>query len=219
MPKQPAPTPGSTPARTPNSPAPKTKGHREKILDGALICLQEKGYARTTARDVAEAAGTGLGSIGYHFGGMDGLLDEALGHCFEVWTTRVREAVSASTGEGPRAQLESALVALIDSFDELRPLVVSCIETFPPAVRSAALREKLAAGYAEAREAGNAMTAAACAELGIEPPAGSEVIPSVIIALCEGLMLQWIVDPESTPSAHEVLDALTLLAPFLTPAD
>lgn len=60
------------------------------------------------------------------------------------------------------------------------------------------------------------MTADACAELGIEPPAGSEAIPSVIIALCEGLMLQWIVDPQSTPGAHQVLDALTLLAPFLT---
>lgn len=32
-------------------------------------------------------------------------------------------------------------------------------------------------------------------------------------------MLQWIVDPQSTPGAHQVLDALTLLAPFLTPAN
>jgi AcrR family transcriptional regulator len=150
---------------------------------------------------------------------MEGLLDAALGQCFEVWAARVQAAVSASSGDGPRAQLESALVALIDSFEELRPLVISCVEAFPPAVRSAALRERLAAGYAEARRARNAMTADACAELGIEPPAGSEAIPSVIIALCEGLMLQWIVDPQSTPSAHEVLDALTLLAPFLTSAN
>ncbi|TGA99642.1 TetR/AcrR family transcriptional regulator [Streptomyces sp. MZ04] len=213
MPKQP-----SSAALTP-TPVPKARSHRDKILDGALVCLQEKGYARTTARDVAEASGAGLGSIGYHFGGMEGLLDEALGRCFEVWTARVRDAVSASAGQGPRAQLESALVALIDSYDELRPMVVSYIEAFPPAARSAALRERLAAGYAQARRAGYAMTADACAELGIAPPPGAEVLSSVVIALCDGLMLQWIVDPEATPDAHEVLDALTLIAPFLTPAD
>jgi hypothetical protein len=32
-------------------------------------------------------------------------------------------------------------------------------------------------------------------------------------------MLQWLVDPHSTPDAHQVLDALTLLAPLLTTAE
>src|SRR5438309_886040 len=59
---------------------PAEKSHRDKILRGALICLREKGYARTTARDIAEAAGANLGSIGYHFGGKDALLAEALAH-------------------------------------------------------------------------------------------------------------------------------------------
>ncbi|MEU6083435.1 TetR/AcrR family transcriptional regulator [Streptomyces sp. NPDC047108] len=196
---------------------PITQTHRDKLLDGALLCLREKGYANTTARDIAEASGASLGSIGYHFGGMEALLDEALGRCFDVWIQRVQQAVSGTAADGPRAQLEAALVALIDSFEDLRPLVISCVETFPPAIRSTALRERLAAGYAEARRAGNAMTAESCAELGIEPLPGAEAIPSLIIAICEGLMLQWLVDPDSTPSAHEVLDALTVLGPFLAP--
>jgi AcrR family transcriptional regulator len=196
---------------------PVSRNHREKVLNGALICLREKGYARTTARDIAEASGASLGSIGYHFGGVDALLDAAMAECLDVWTKRVQDAVSAAVAEGPRAQLEAALVALIDSFEELRPMVISCVEAFPRAVRSAELRERLAAGYAEARRAGNAMTADAMAEIGITPPPGAQAIPSVIIAICDGLMLQWLVDPENTPNAHEVLEALTLLAPFLLP--
>ncbi|MGH3839469.1 MAG: TetR family transcriptional regulator, partial [Pseudonocardiaceae bacterium] len=40
-------------------------GHREALLDGARRCLLERGYARTTARDLVAASGTNLASIGY----------------------------------------------------------------------------------------------------------------------------------------------------------
>ncbi|MFG2196849.1 TetR/AcrR family transcriptional regulator [Streptomyces sp. NPDC048639] len=197
---------------------PASKNHRDKLLDGALICLREKGYARTTARDIADAAGASLGSIGYHFGGVDALLDAALGQCVDAWTQRMHQAISATAGDEPRARLEAALVALIDSFEELRPLMISYIEAFPPAVRSTALRARLAAGYTYARPAGNTMAAGACTDTGIAPPPGAETIPSLLIAICEGLMLQWLVDPDSAPSAHQVLDALSLLAPHFAPA-
>ncbi|HZJ04337.1 MAG TPA: hypothetical protein VFD59_02570 [Nocardioidaceae bacterium] len=39
---------------------------------------------------------------------------------------------------------------------------------------------------------------------------------AVTIALCDGLMLQWLVDPDATPDAAPAVDALALLAPFLT---
>ncbi|HEY7488469.1 MAG TPA: hypothetical protein VH912_28760 [Streptosporangiaceae bacterium] len=40
----------------------------------------------------------------------------------------------------PRQRLEAALVALIDSFDELRPQVAACVEASAPALRSETLR-------------------------------------------------------------------------------
>ncbi|MGH4006514.1 MAG: TetR family transcriptional regulator, partial [Pseudonocardiaceae bacterium] len=43
-------------------------GNREDLLAGAKRCLYEKGYGRTTARDIAAAAGgVSLAAIGYHF--------------------------------------------------------------------------------------------------------------------------------------------------------
>src|SRR2546429_2473927 len=100
-------------------------GHREALLAGAKACLRTKGYAHTTARDLVAASGTNLRSIGYHFGSKEALLDEALGECFRLWTARVEEAVFGTPARSPREQLHAALVALIDSFDELRPQVLA----------------------------------------------------------------------------------------------
>ena len=53
-------------------------GHKDDLLDGAKRCLYEKGYARTTARDIVAASGTNLASIGYHYGSKENLLNAAL---------------------------------------------------------------------------------------------------------------------------------------------
>ena len=52
-------------------------GHRERLLAGAKRCLYERGYSRTTARDMVEAAGTNVASIGYHSGWKEALLNAA----------------------------------------------------------------------------------------------------------------------------------------------
>jgi AcrR family transcriptional regulator len=190
--------------------------HRDRLLAGALICLRDKGYARTTARDLVAASGTNLRSIGYHFGSKDALLDEALGECFHTWIARVEKAVFATPAAGPREHLLAALSALIDSFDELRPQVIACVESLAPALRSDTLRDELAAGYAQARQAGAAMIGRVCADLGIDPPDQAETIAALLMAISDGLMLQWLADPLATPNARQVTDALGLLAPFLT---
>ena len=53
-------------------------GNREALIEGAKTCLMEKGYNRTTARDIATAAGVSLAAIGYHFGSKDDLMNEAM---------------------------------------------------------------------------------------------------------------------------------------------
>jgi AcrR family transcriptional regulator len=189
--------------------------HRDRLLAAALTCLQEKGYARTTARDLVAASGTNLRSIGYHFGSKEELLEEALGECFRIWTARVEQAVFAGTARSPRDQLHAALVALVDSFAELRPQVLACVEGIAPAIRSDTLRAKLADSYAQARQAGTEMISRACAEMGIDPPEAADTITSLLIAISDGLMLQWLADPDATLNADQTLNALTMLAPFL----
>ncbi len=182
--------------------------HREKLLRGAVECLREKGYARTTARDLVAASGTNLASIGYHFGNKEGLLNEAIAEGFREWTSHVEREAFQSEAATTLERLERSLVAMIDRFEEVRPFLVAFVEAFPQAVRSPDLRERIAGAYEESRAAGADMVRRSFADEGVELGAEAEVLASVVMALCDGLMLQWLVDPERTPGARDVMQAL-----------
>jgi BetI-type transcriptional repressor, C-terminal len=52
--------------------------------------------------------------------------------------------------------------------------------------------------------------------------ADPRVIASFLVAVCDGLMLQWLLDPEQTPSGEELISSLGSAlnqALQMTPAD
>src|SRR3954470_23526903 len=104
-------------------------GHRDDLLVAARHCLETKGYARTTARDLVAESGTNLASIGYHFGSKEALLNEAIGDAFEEWTN---EVIGMSVEGNERAPLDAvgaSWVELLDnSFERHRPLLVAFVE-------------------------------------------------------------------------------------------
>src|SRR5580700_9681402 len=70
-------------------------GNREDLLAGAKRCLVEKGYAATTARDIAAASGVSLAAIGYHFGSKDALMNQAVYDSVGDWAMELQEALIA----------------------------------------------------------------------------------------------------------------------------
>ena len=68
-------------------------GNREALLAGAKRCLIEKGYARTTARDIAAASGVSLAAIGYHFGSKEALMNQAIYEFVGEWGEEVQRAL------------------------------------------------------------------------------------------------------------------------------
>src|SRR3712207_8498210 len=74
-------------------------GHREKLLAGAKRCLYERGYGRTTARDIVEASGTNLASIGYHFGSKEALLNAAMIEAVGEWGEELERGLLADADE------------------------------------------------------------------------------------------------------------------------
>src|SRR5215469_11925610 len=93
-------------------------GHREDLLAGAVRCLREKGYARTTARDIVAASGTNLASIGYHYGSTQALLNAAVFQVIEDFGAEIEQVMRAEAGQGGPAQerLERFWAHVIDSF-------------------------------------------------------------------------------------------------------
>jgi len=61
------PPPGHTPTRSDGTLA------RQRLLEAALQLFADKGYQKTSTREIADAAGVNLGSISYYFGDKPGL--------------------------------------------------------------------------------------------------------------------------------------------------
>lgn len=158
-------------------------GNREQLLAGAKRCLIERGWAHTTVRDIASAAGVSHAAIGYHFGSKDALLTQAL-------VEAVDELGGELARDTPSDQPEQRWQALIDSFTAHRALWIAQLEAAVHATRSPEVRRHLAAGQREGREG-----------LG----------GSVPLALLTGLMLQWLVDPDHAPTGADVVSELRSL--------
>ena len=182
--------------------------NKDQLLEGAIECLRTKGYSRTTARDIAAAADASLASIGYHFGSKDALLNEAVIRGCEQWTIRLGEAASASPGTSPLEQMATSWVALLGALEEMRPVLVGFIEAVGQSAWSEELREQMAAHYRRVRLAITEMVRAslgpAAEDLGADP----KVVASFLLAVCDGLAMQWLLDPEETPSGEELVASL-----------
>jgi len=75
--------------------APSDDRTRQQILNAAARLIREQGYAVTTLRQIAEAAGIQAGSIYYHFASKEDLLVEVLDTGMRMVADAVRERVDA----------------------------------------------------------------------------------------------------------------------------
>jgi AcrR family transcriptional regulator len=177
--------------------------HREQLLEGAIECLKTKGFARTTARDIATASNANLASIGYHFGSKEALLNEALIQLFEQRDRRVGQVRRASVDDSPLGFLTATFAAAGGVFKAPRPLFVAFVEAIAQAGHSEDLQSQLATHYQQAREQ---LADVIRAHVGGER---SETMAALLLALFDGLVLQWLLDDAAVPSGKELIEALT----------
>jgi AcrR family transcriptional regulator len=189
-------------------------GHKEALLEGAKRCLEEKGYARTTARDIVAASGTNLGSIGYHFGSKERLLAAAIAQGLEEWVEHVRDLVLAVPDAPPLQRLSLTWMRMLDDFPKRRPLLIGLIEASAQAERSPELRRQLAEHYERCRAE---IAATIRASIGDDAePAGDlpDVLASFMLAVSDGFAIQWLLDPANTPSGGQLVSALATAATY-----
>jgi AcrR family transcriptional regulator len=192
-------------------------GHRERLLEAAITCLQEKGYARTTSRDLVAASDTNLASIGYHFGSKEHLLNVAVTEAFQRWLKPL-VALAAEPGTAtPLERLGRTLNGVMDTLDENRPLITACLEAWAQLARSEDLRAEMLTTYEDFRMVIARTTRDAFAEIG-STEVDADALALLIIALFDGLLVQWQLDPSGAPSASRLIAAaedavLALMAP------
>src|SRR6202453_5481532 len=120
-----------------------TMSHREDLLAGAVQCLREKGYARTTARDIVKASGTNLASIGYHYGSTEALLNAAVVRAMEDFGAEIGRSMAELAADADATLLqrfERFWEYTIASFQEQPGIWLATLDVFGVALRNPEVR-------------------------------------------------------------------------------
>jgi AcrR family transcriptional regulator len=189
-------------------------GHREDLLAGAVRCLRDKGYAKTTARDIVAASGTNLASIGYHYGSVQALLNAAVIRAMDDFGAEMARAMAGAgeAGLSTAGRLERFWTQLIDSFRTSQQVWLATFDIFAVAQRDPEVRAAVAEGLEDAR--------AMWAQLiyGVDPADRdtARAVGSVHQALVSGFLAQWLIDPEQAPAPAELVRGLQVISAQLT---
>lgn len=179
-------------------------GHREDLLEGAKKCLVEKGFVRTTARDIVKASGANLASIGYHYGSKDALLTQAFIAVIEEWGDRFSDDVKGEGGSLER--FRAVWEGVHAGHEESAPIWAASMEVALTREGLPELRELLAASQGEGRKGLVSMFTGVPEEALTEDD--QRTTGAFYQALLNGFMMQWLFDPASAATPAELTEGM-----------
>jgi AcrR family transcriptional regulator len=191
-------------------------GNREALLQAAKRCLMEKGYSKTTARDIADSAGVSLAAIGYHFGSKESLLEQAFMAAMEDWFDDEGTDTHQTLPDGSLERFRAFFEEVIATFPHQKPLMRLNIEMGLEAERNPSLGEFMA----RAVQYGRMELATALG--GLDPERDGELAQHVgafYSVLMTGLVTQHLLDQEKAPSAADLAEGLRYVAGRLASAE
>ena len=112
--------------------AERTAGTQAKLLDAAIECLVELGFARTSTQEIARRAGVSRGAQLHHFPTKEALVTAAVGHLVDK---RLAEILAA------KPDPERGVEVLSEAFSG--PLFFAALELWVAARTDAALHEAM----------------------------------------------------------------------------
>ena len=180
---------------------------RRRILDAAARLFAEKGYSVTTLREIAEAAELRDGSLYYHFGSKDELVDEVTRDGVARATEHIRGAIAdlganSSAAARLRAIIRAHLEALC-TLGDYPAAVLNIAQHAPAAIRERQMQQLRLFGEFWTGVISDAQRA------GTLP---ARLSPSVVRDVIFGAMHATVRAGEpGTRSVEEVTDALTEL--------
>ncbi len=166
---------------------------RERLVEGARMCVRDRGLAGATSREITRVAGANLAAITYHFGSKDALVAAAL---FDELERRVGPALRALGRPGaPTERMLSAIQELAAEFERSRDDALVLLEVLLLATRDGRYRAEALRVY----QALHDQLAALLGELQGDGAIPSWVTPaamaSLILAVANGIVLQTQLDP------------------------
>ncbi len=186
----------ATVRRQPRS-RPETLARRRDILDAAVEIFGSKGYANGTLVDIADQVGMTHAGILHHFGSKDQLLLEVLRYRDE---TDVADLEEQHIPDGMPLFRHLVRTAILNAKR------AGIVQTFVVLSAESVTDDHPARGFFEARyrqlrgEVAHAFQVV-CEERGVTAPATIADASASILALMDGLQVQWLLEPESVDLA------------------
>lgn len=121
----------------------RSKASRQHILDAAVQCLVEHGYAGASTLKIQQLAGVSRGRLLHHFPSRDELLVGAVAHLASGQITALRAEAGATitAAEDDPARIDQAIDQMWVSFHQ--PYFWASIELWVASRHNAALRDAL----------------------------------------------------------------------------
>lgn len=182
---------------------------RAALLDAAIDCLVERGYAATTTIETARRAGVSRGAQLHHFPTKAELLAAAVEHLMERRRDEFRKAFANLPPETDR--VDAAIDTLWSMFEG--PCFVAWAELW----LAARTDRDLAAKLREVDDRFVTETRAVHREL-YPAAAEDDFGRDLAFALMDGMAFQRLVDPDHCRPAEEYLEALKAMAKVFGPA-
>jgi len=113
---------------------------RKRILNALHDCIIEKGYAKSTLADIAQAAGMSPSHLLYYFPGKDAILEEY----FENVAQRILQRLESFRAEPPEAQIDLLAALFFGGAGITKSEIGFMLECFGVAVHDKKLRHEKA---------------------------------------------------------------------------
>jgi AcrR family transcriptional regulator len=170
---------------------------REQLVAAAMRVFARKGYAGASVDDVAGEAGFTVGALYSNFAGKQELFMAAFERHCEADLAQVQALLAADLPF--ERQLDAITHRFGDLDEEHRQWWLLSMELWLYAQRDPAVRERLAALRRKVHQTVADALERQAARSGrpLEVPAGE--LAAAMLGLWQGLMLQRLTDPESTP--------------------
>jgi AcrR family transcriptional regulator len=188
---------------------------KTQILQAALTCFARKGYHHATMDDIVEEAGLSKGGVYWHFGSKKELflaLFESMAADMDV---AVQAAAREQTSARQRLEMLLEVFTRLTAESEFREMMPLLIDVWAQNWRDSDVNEAAMLVYRHFRDPLATVIDEGVAA-GEFKPVDGPTLAGILIAIYDGLMVQWMID-ETVVDWDMISDTLTrtLLAGLL----
>ncbi len=183
------------------------------ILATATAVFAQKGFAKASMNDIVRASGLSKGGVYWHFKSKDAIINAIFDQFFLGQLALLEVVVN---GEGTAvAKLKQLAAFSSTGMEEVAAQFPSPLEFYALAARDSGLKETLQTHFQTYRDKIGTLIAQgmAAGEFHNDSGDGGAIadVTNTVMALFEGLLLLWAIEPEAVDLGRQVETAVSLL--------